>query len=139
MKDKYYKVNLQRMKENFKFPLNKELKEDSLRKASFEGFGYIIVKEGVLGCYEIITKTKIPAIKRLKYNERESVFPDSGYRVDLRIKNMASKEEIKEYIEKNNNEEFINKMNNFIKVGNERYKKASEIFEQPKVLKKKNK
>lgn len=139
MKDKYYKVSLQRMKENFKFPLNKELKEDSLRKASFECFGYIIVKESVLGYYEIITKTKIPAIKRLKYNERESVFPGSGYRVDLRIKNMASKEEIKEYIEKNNNEEFINKMNNFIKVGNERYKKASEIFEQPKVLKKKNK
>lgn len=139
MKDKYYKVSLQRMKENFSFPLNKELKEDSLRKASFECFGYIIVKESVLGYYEIITKTKIPALKRLKYNERECVFPNSGYRIDLRIKANVSKEEIKSYIEKNNNEEFINQIKDFIDVGNERYKKASEVFDQPKVLKKKNK
>ena len=90
----YYKVDLKRIKSNFKFPLNKELKEMTLMKASLENYGSIIVKETVLGYYEIITKTKIPAIKKYKYSS-ESNIPDSGYRIDTRIKSKATKEEVK--------------------------------------------
>lgn len=134
----YYKVDLKRIKENFIFPLNKVLKEMTLMKAPLENYGSIIVKETVLGYYEIITKTKIPAIKKYKYSN-ESNIPDSGYRIDTRIKSKATKEEVKEYINKNNNLDFINELNEFISIADERYNKALEVYNPKKELVKKKK